>query len=183
MKYISIIILKIIGWKLIVTIPEPQKSVICVAPHTSNIDFFIGHLFNGAMGRKTQFLIKASWFFFPINLILRAMGGIPVDRSKKNSVTDQMAQEFENHEVFHLAITPEGTRSLVEKWKLGFYYIAVKANVPIQLGYIDYAKKEMGITDIIYPSGDEAVDLERIYRFYKGVTARHPKKFFNPIGK
>lgn len=111
------------------------------------------------------------------------MGGIPIDRSKKNSVTDLMAQEFENHETFHLAITPEGTRSLVDKWKLGFYYIAVKANVPIQLGYIDYSKKEMGITELLYPSGNEKLDLERIYRFYLGVEARHPRKFFNPIGK
>ena len=180
MRYISKVILRTIGWKLIVSVPEPSKSVICVAPHTSNLDFFIGHLMNGALGRKSYFLMKRSWFFFPLNFVLRAMGGIPVDRSKKNSVTDQMAQEFEQRDFFHLAITPEGTRSLVEKWKLGFYYIAVKANVPIQLGYIDYDKKEMGITELMYPSGDEGVDLMKIYNFYKGVKARHPKKFFNP---
>ena len=180
MKYISQLILKAIGWKLIVTIEEPAKSVICVAPHTSNFDFFIGHLLNGALGRKSHFLMKDAWFFFPMNFIFRAMGGIPVDRSRKNAVTDQMAHEFEHRASFHLAITPEGTRSLVEKWKLGFYYIAVKANVPIQLLYIDYAKKEMGITELFYPSGDEKVDMDKIYRFYRGVQARHPRKFFNP---
>jgi len=76
-----------------------------------------------------------------------------------------------------VAITPEGTRSLVKKWKMGFYYIAVKANVPIQLAYIDYKKKEMGITEIIYTTGDEKADLEKIQAYYKGVTAKHPEKF------
>jgi 1-acyl-sn-glycerol-3-phosphate acyltransferase len=105
------------------------------------------------------------------------MNGIPVDRLKSTSVTDQVAEEFSKHDRFHVAITPEGTRSLVKKWKMGFYYIAVKANVPIQLAYIDYAKKEMGITGIIYPSGDEIADMAKIRDFYKNVTAKHPEKF------
>ena len=90
-----------------------------------------------------------------------------------------MAEEFNNHETFHLAITPEGTRKLVTKWKMGFYYIAVIANVPIQLAYIDYAKKEMGIGAIVYPSGDEKADMAIIQAFYKNVSAKHPEKFDN----
>lgn len=106
------------------------------------------------------------------------MGGIPVDRSKRTSVTDQVADEFNKREFFHVAITPEGTRSLVKKWKMGFYYIAMKANVPIQLAYIDYAKKEMGITAIFYPTGDEENDLTKIQEFYKDVTPCHPELFY-----
>ena len=109
--------------------------------------------------------------------LLRSTGGVPVDRSKSTSVTHQMAEEFNKRETFHLAITPEGTRSMVKKWKMGFYHIAVKANVPIQLAYIDYAKKEMGITEIIFPSGNEKNDLEKIQNFYKNVSAKHPKNF------
>jgi len=177
MKKISLWIFKIVGWKAIVTVEEPSKSVICVAPHTSNWDFVIGKLYYWSLGRKSGFLMKKSWFFFPVGNLLRSMNGIPVDRSKNTSVTDQVAQEFSKHDHFHVAITPEGTRSLVKKWKMGFYYIAVKANVPIQLAYIDYKKKEMGITEIIYPTSDEKVDLEKILAFYKGVTAKHPEKF------
>lgn len=177
MQRLSKWILKVLGWKTIITVAEPVKSVICIAPHTSNWDFLIGQLYYSALGRKSSFLMKNSWFFFPMGILLRAMGGIPVDRSKSTSVTDQMAEEFNRRDTLHLAITPEGTRSLVKKWKMGFYHIAVKANVPIQLAYFDYAKKEMGITEIIYPTGDEKADLEKIYNYYKNVEARFPEKF------
>lgn len=180
MKEFSKLIFKLFGWKAIVTIPEPHKSVICVAPHTSNWDFIIGKLYYWSMGRDSHFLMKKSWFFFPMGNLLRATGGIAIDRSKSSSVTLQMAREFDDREHFHLAITPEGTRSLNKKWKMGFYHIAVKAFVPIQLAYIDYAKKEMGITRIIYPTGDEKADMEKIHEYYKDVTARHPEKFYKP---
>jgi len=179
MKAFSILIFKILGWKAIVTIPEPDKSVICIAPHTSNWDFIIGKLYYWSLGRHSHFLMKKSWFFFPLGYLLRLMGGIPIDRSKQSSVTDQMASEFNLRETFHLAITPEGTRSLVKKWKMGFYHIAVKAHVPIQLAYIDYKKKEMGISSIVYPTVDEISDLEKIQAFYKNVTSRHPEKYFD----
>ena len=172
-------IFKIMGWKVLVTVPEPPKSVICVAPHTSNWDFIIGKLFYWSVNRKSNFLMKKSWFFFPLGSLLRTMGGIPVDRNKRTSVTDQMAEEFSRRETFHLAVTPEGTRKLATKWKMGFYHIALKAQVPIQLAYFDYAKKEMGITGIVYPTGDEMVDMAKIQAFYKDAHAKHPENFQN----
>ena len=171
-------IFKTLGWKAIVTVVEPPKSVICVAPHTSNWDFIIGKFFYWSLNRKSGFLMKKSWFFFPFGFFLRSMGGIAVDRTKRTSVTEQMADEFNNHKKFHLAITPEGTRKQVFKWKMGFYHIAVKANVPIQLAYIDYVKKEMGITGIIYPTGDEKSDFAKIQDFYKDVIGKHPERFY-----
>jgi len=171
-------VFKVLGWKAVVTVEEPPKSVICVAPHTSNWDFIIGKLYYWSLGRKSSFLMKKSWFFFPAGILLRSMGGIAVDRSKRTSVTEQMAEEFNKHESFHLAITPEGTRKLISKWKMGFYHIAVQAKVPIQLAYIDYAKKEMGISGILYPSDDEEADLVIIQAFYKTVNPKHPEKFF-----
>ena len=171
-------VFKVMGWKAVVTIEEPLKSVICVAPHTSNWDFIIGKLYYWSLGRKSNFLMKKSWFFFPVGILLRSMGGIAVDRSKRTSVTEQMAEEFNKHESFHLAITPEGTRKLISKWKMGFYHIAVQAKVPIQLAYIDYEKKEMGISGILYPSDDEEADLVIIQAFYKSVNPKHPEKFF-----
>lgn len=165
------------GWKVFATVAEPQKSVICVAPHTSNWDFPIGKLAYVSLGRKASFLIKESWFFFPMGHIFTALGGIPVNRTKKNSITLQMADEFSKRESFHLAITPEGTRALAAKWKMGFYYIAMAANVPIQLASIDYKKKEIAIKEIFYPTGDENADLEKIQNHYKNVSARYPEKF------
>jgi len=105
------------------------------------------------------------------------MGGIPVDRDKKTSVTEQMAEEFAKRQTFNLAITPEGTRKAAHSWKKGFYFIAVKANVPILLAYIDYKKKEVGITKHFQPTGDAEKDIKTIQGYYKGVTARHPQNF------
>jgi 1-acyl-sn-glycerol-3-phosphate acyltransferase len=178
MQKLSQWIFKMIGWKAVVTVIEPPKSVICVAPHTSNWDFIIGKLFYWSLNRKSGFLMKKSWFFFPIGNILRHMDGIPVDRTKRTSVTDQVVEEFNRRETFHVAITPEGTRMAVKKWKMGFYNIAFKANVPIQLAYLDYTKKEMGITKIVYPTGDEKTDMATILEFYKNVKGRHPENYY-----
>ncbi|HLP03906.1 MAG TPA: lysophospholipid acyltransferase family protein [Paludibacter sp.] len=177
MQELSKWLLKKAGWKAVITIDEPAKSVICVAPHTSNWDFIIGKLFYWSLNRQSSFLMKKSWFFFPLGYVLRNMGGIPIDRSLKTSVTEQMAEVFNTRSYFHLAITPEGTRKKVDKWKMGFYYIALKANVPIQLAYIDYKKKEMGIAGMIFPTGDEKADLHEIRSFYQDVAARFPDKF------
>ena len=104
----SFIYYRLLGWKTNVTVPNYDKCVICAAPHTTNLDLFIGKLFYGAIGRKTSFMMKKEWFFFPLGLIFRAVGGIPVDRKRKTSLVDQMAQQFANSKKFHLAITPEG---------------------------------------------------------------------------
>ena len=93
------------------------------------------------------------------------MGGMSIERNKKTATTDQVAERFRQSDSFHIAITPEGTRSLVKKWKMGFYHIAVKAHVPIQLAYIDYGKKEVGITEIFIPTGDGKADLKYIRHF------------------
>lgn len=178
MQKISKLILRLAGWSINVTVEEPPKSVICVAPHTSNWDFIIGKLCYWALKRESSFMMKQSWFIFPFKYFLNAMGGVPVDRSKKTSVTDQVAEKFKNSERFHIAITPEGTRSLVKRWKMGFYHIALKAEVPIQLAYFDYKKKEMGMTEIFQPTGDMKADLKYIQNFYKDIHARFPEKFY-----
>lgn len=178
MQKLSQFILKLFGWKSVITVSEPVKSVICVAPHTSNWDFIIGKLFYWAENRKAGFLMKKSWFFFPMSYILDAMGGVPVDRTKRTSVTQQMIDEFKRREKFHLAITPEGTRKRNERWKLGFYHIAVGAQVPIQLAYIDYPKKEMGIKEVFYPTGDEKADLQHIYDYFRQYAGPKKEEYF-----
>ena len=113
----SFIYFRLLGWKMNVTVPNYDKCVVCAAPHTTNLDLFIGKLFYGAWGRKTSFMMKKDWFFFPLGLIFKAVGGIPVDRSRKTSLVDQMAHKFAESKKFHLAITPEGTRKRNPNWK------------------------------------------------------------------
>ena len=98
----SFIYYRILGWKTNVTVPDYDKCVITAAPHTSNWDLFIGKLFYGAIGRKTYFMMKKEWFFFPLGLIFKAVGGIPVDRGRKTSLVDQMTAKFANSKKFQL---------------------------------------------------------------------------------
>ncbi len=171
-------ILKWFGWKTASCEGfELPKCVICVAPHTSNWDFVVGKLFYTSIGMTAGFLMKKDWFFFPFNILFKSMGGVPVDRSKSTSITDQVAEMFHQNERFQIAITPEGTRKRTEDWKKGFYYIALKANVPILVAYMDYGKREVGTKAIIYPTGDAEADIARIREYYRDVTACHPENY------
>ncbi len=168
---------KILGWRVEGEFPDPAKCVIAVAPHTSNWDFLIAKLAYSSIGRTANFLIKAEWFFFPFNLFFSSLGGIPVTREKNTSLTDSLAAEFDRRSRMQLAITPEGTRKPVQEWKKGFYYIALKANVPILLVGLDYGKKEALFLGLIHPSGDYEKDIEEIKSRYKDIRARKPGNF------
>lgn len=173
----SFIYFKLLGWKANVTVPNYDKCVICAAPHTTNLDLFIGKLFYGALGRKTSFMMKKEWFFFPLGPIFKAVGGIPVDRGRKTSLVDQMADHFSKCPKFHLAITPEGTRKANPNWKKGFYYIALKAKLPIVLIGIDYPSKTISATKAIIPTGDIEKDMKEIKLYFKDFKGRHPDQF------
>lgn len=168
---------KILGWRVVNNQPEVPKCVLAVAPHTSNWDFVVGKLGYSSLGRQANFLIKAEWFFFPFNIFFKSLGGIPVRRERNESLTDVLAHEFEKREWMHLGITPEGTRKPVKNWKKGFYFIALKANVPILLIGLDYAKKEARTLGMFYPTGDYASDIVKIKSYYKGIQGKKPENF------
>lgn len=168
---------RLLGWKTVITVPFYEKCVICAAPHTSNWDLLIGKLFYGSLGRRASFLMKKEWFFFPLNLVFKAMGGIPVNRGKKNSLVDQLARRFASCSRFNLAITPEATRKANPEWKKGFYYIALQAQVPIMLFGIDYPSKTITCTKAIVPSGNIEKDMREIKRYFMQFTGRHPEYF------
>ncbi|MDH8700916.1 1-acyl-sn-glycerol-3-phosphate acyltransferase [Dysgonomonadaceae bacterium PH5-43] len=177
MKKIYSFLLKLLGWTYELAAPIPPKCVICVAPHTSNWDFVIGMIFYKSIGGNPHFLMKKSWFVFPLNYIFRAFGGFPIDRSKNSSMTDQMAEEFNRQESFQLAITPEGTRKKNSNWKTGFYYIATHAKVPIALASLDYSIKKIRLIENFIPTGDVDKDMDYIKLQYKGVLGKYPDKF------
>ena len=174
---LSKFLLNLAGWKLGPVGEDVPKCVVCVAPHTSNWDFIIGKLFYSALDRDAGFLIKKDWFFFPFNLFFSWLGGVPVDRDKRTSVTDQMVEEFAKRDSFHLGITPEGTRKKVTEWKKGFYFIALKAHLPIHLYGLDYEKKVIQCTRQIIPSGDVDKDMREIKLYFKDFKGKKPEKF------
>lgn len=173
----SFIYFRILGWKVVLDVPNYDKCIVCAAPHTTNWDLFIGKLYYGAIGRKTSFMMKKEWFFFPLGLLFKAVGGIPVDRGRKTSLVDQMVNHFRTSKRFHLAITPEGTRTANPNWKKGFYYIAVKAEVPIILVAIDYPSKTITSNKVIIPSGDVDKDMREIKLYYQQFRGKHPENF------
>lgn len=63
------------------------------------------------------------------------------------------------------------------KLEKGFYYISLKAQVPIVLIGIDYEKKTISATKAIMPSGDINKDMREIKLYYKDFKGKHPENF------
>lgn len=168
------------GWKAEVDQPIPEKCILCVAPHTSNWDFFIGKVYYTALGRTSNFLMKKEWFFWPLGPLFRRMGGIPVERSRHTSMTDQLAQRAMESSHFSLAVTPEGTRSRNAEWKRGFYYIALKAQLPILLYGLDFGTKTIVCKRTLVPSGDVDADMRVIADYFSHFKGKHPENFALP---
>lgn len=166
------------GWTVKVAVPDYPRCIICVAPHTSNWDFILGKLAYASIGRKAGFLMKSTWFFFPLGYIFRAMGGVPVVRKKGGtSLVDTLVQKYKTSDNLVLAITPEGTRSRTSEWRTGFLRIAQQANVPIILGALDFGRKEVILTETFIPTGDIDADMRAVKNYYQDFTGKHPEKF------
>ena len=168
--------LAISGWKLIGRLPEIDKYVAIAAPHTSNWDFpvfmaAVGYLRANVsfLGKHTLFENRFGWFFY-------WLGGIPVRRESEaaSEVVDQVVKAFSKNQQLILGIAPEGTRARVDKWKTGFYRIAVAAKVPILPAYVDSSNKTIGFGEVFFPTGEMAADLMVLQDFYRD------KKGINP---
>lgn len=176
MKYIARFIFWIIGWKIDPNPPENiKKCVIAVGPHTSNWDFILGRLAFFQYGVKGKFLIKKELFFFPLGIVLKSLGGIPVDRKRNSNMTEFAVSLFEQSESMYLVFTPEGTRKYNPNWKKGFYYIALKAKVPIYICYVDFASKTGGFHSVFHPSGNVDEDISEIKKILSQYKGRVPE--------
>lgn len=175
---ISCFLLRLFGWKVDITVPDVPKCIICVAPHTSNWDFIVGKLAYSSVGRTAGFLMKSSWFFWPLGPIFRSIGGIPVEPRREGvSLTQIVIEKFRQASKMHLAITPEGTRSLQHNWHTGFLHIAYEANIPIFLAIIDFKKKEANVTSEFIPTGNIEADLRAVKDYYRNAQGKYPEKF------
>lgn len=182
MKGFSKFILKLFGWNINQNTPDGvAKAVIAVGPHTSNWDFIIGRLAFSSYGIKPNILIKKELFFFPLGPLLKAIGGVPVDRKTNNRFTDQAIDIFNNNDHVYMVFTPEGTRSYNPNWKKGFYYIAKKANVPIYICYIDYANKTGGFYELFQPTGDRDKDISYIKQTLSQFKGKYPENGIKPV--
>lgn len=84
---------------------------------------------------------------------------------------------FNKSKELKILISPEGTRKTVKKWKTGFYYTALGANVPIVLSYLDYKEKIACMGPIIYLTGDFVRDMQPVIEFYSHITPKDPLNY------
>jgi 1-acyl-sn-glycerol-3-phosphate acyltransferase len=175
MQALARLLLRLLHFRLDITLPDNPRFVIIGAPHTSNWDLIYAMLIKYGAGIQLHWLGKDSLFRNPFGSFMRWLGGIPVVRDSRSDYVGQIARVFEQHKNFILAIAPEGTRSLRDHWKTGFYYIALKAQVPVALGFVDFRTRTIGIGPSFYPSGDIQADFAKIQEFYANKVGRHPK--------
>ena len=173
------IFFRLLGWKLIGKVDDSvKKCVIIVIPHTSNIDFLIGLLVRGIWNIKINFVGKKELFAFPFGWYFRSVGGAPLDRSGGRNNVDATVEVFKQHETFRLALAPEGTRKKVKELRTGFYYIALKANVPIIPVALDYGRKEVRTGKPIYVTGNFEEDMKVILPHFKDAKGKIPERSF-----
>jgi len=181
-RWISIFLLKISGWKTEGELPDIPKHILVAAPHTSNWDFPIMMLFAFKLRGKLYWMGKDALFKKPFGTFFRWLGGIPIDRSRSHNTVSQMADKFGEMERLILTIPPAGTRKRVSRRKSGFYHIAVSAGVPIVLGFIDYTRKTGGIGPTIDATGDVEDDMAVIRQFYADIEGKYPGKSVRRAG-
>lgn len=163
------------GWQARGEMVDSAKSLLAVAPHTSNWDFFIGLFVVFALKLDISFLGKHTIFKPPLGSLMRWLGGIPVERSRAHGLVEQVGDKIRQSSTVLLAIAPEGTRSPIYPWKTGFLRIAASAGIPVQLIGLDYQHKHVVFGPVIQPGGDVDQQMQTIYAFYATVTGKYPE--------
>jgi len=176
LQAIAKFLLRLGGWTAVGGQPESPKAVLIASPHTSNWDGFWGIVYKVAVKLDVHWFAKESLFWFPLSSLLRAFGGIPLDRKRAGSAVDVAVDMFGTNDNFYFALAPEGTRSKTKYWKTGFYRIAVDADVPVVLGFFDYGRKRLGLGPALTLTGDLPQDLESLRAFYADIEGRWPEK-------
>ncbi|MDO5686506.1 MAG: lysophospholipid acyltransferase family protein [Neisseria sp.] len=175
------IMLKLLGWRIIGTLPAIEKVVVVGAPHTSNYDGVVALPAVLALDLKISLMAKHNLFYGPIAPVMRWLGLIPVERHAAGGMVGAAIEQFAAHRQLWLGIAPEGTRRGVEQWKTGFHRIALSANVPIFPVAWDYARKAIILGEAFMPSADVEHDLQKLYAFYRDKQPRHPHRLSQPL--
>lgn len=172
--------LKVAGWRADSELPDVPKAVFIAAPHTSNWDLPFALAVAWALGIKLTWVGKHTLFRFPFGGLMRALGGVPVDRSVRGNQVERMAALIQKMDCVYMAVAPSGTRTKRDHWKSGFYYIAKTASVPVLMAYLDYGKKVGGIGPLLETTDNIVTDMNKVRAFYETVTACYPESTSTP---
>lgn len=169
-------LLATLGWKFICNTPADRKYVVICAPHTSLWDYplFLFTLFS--IDNNCRWLAHAQFFNGLCGPVTRFFGGFELTKDPKTSFVKKVSDVIGRSESLAFFLTPEGSRSFVPRWRTGFYYISLTANVPIALGFIDYKNKTLGIGEHFTPTGNIEKDLRIIRNFYRNITPKDPDR-------
>ncbi len=170
-------ILRVMGWRMDIVLPNQPKLIVILAPHTSNWDFVVGMAAILKLQAHFNFYGKSQVFEPPFGFFFRWLGGMPVDRMAPGGVVGQTVRAFREREQLVIALAPEGTRSLRTQWKRGFYHMANEAQVPVVCAYLDFRRKLVGTGPMFTPSGDWSYDMKPVFDFYRGIGAKRPELF------
>jgi 1-acyl-sn-glycerol-3-phosphate acyltransferase len=170
-------LMRLLGWRFAGSVPNLSKMVLVGAPHTSNWDFLLAMLALFALQVRVYWLGKHTFVNGPLKPLLRKLGGVAVDRRASSGVVAQVTTQFRERDQFLLGLAPEGTRSLVSHWRMGFFHIAQSAQVPILPVALDYGRKTIGIGEPVWPEVGETAVLAQLRAFYDGVQGKRPALF------
>lgn len=166
-------VLRLGGWRMTGTLPDIPKLVLIAAPHSSNWDGIWGFAAKLALGFEVKVLGKEQLFWWPLGPLLRRLGVIPIDRSSPQGTVQQAAELIRDSDRMWFALTPEGTRRKVERWKGGFLKIAQQAQVPVLMAYFHYPEKVIGVGEVFHPTGDMEADMAYVRAWYRPWIGRN----------
>jgi 1-acyl-sn-glycerol-3-phosphate acyltransferase len=169
-------LLKLAGWRLVGEPPDLPKYILIGAPHTTNWDFVLAMMLKLSSGVGFRWIGKEALFRRPHGWFFRLTGGIPVWRERRQNFVEQIVERINQADEMVVVLAPEGTRSKTPYWKTGFYYMALGANVPICMAFVDYPGKEFGFGPLLYPSGDIQADFEHLRKFYSQKSGLYPER-------
>jgi 1-acyl-sn-glycerol-3-phosphate acyltransferase len=169
--------MRLLGWRMTGTVPDVPKLVAIAAPHTCSLDVVLGIIVLLALGARVNWLAKHTTFRGPQAILLRWVGAISVNRAAPASLVRDVIERMRREDRIFLALAPEGTRRKVERWKSGFYRIALAAGVPILPVALDYSRRIVEIGTPFMPTGDYQADLSCLQSFFRPEMARHPERF------
>ena len=162
----KILFLRIMGWRIEGDFPQLKKFIVAVYPHTRNMDFIIGVLIRAVLNEKISYVGKKELFNPLTGWFFRALGGTPINRNSNENKVSAIVQIFKEQDAFRMAIAPEGTRKKVDRWKTGFYYIALEAEVPVLLVHFNHPSKKVSFLKLFDPTGDIEKDLKEMKAYF-----------------
>lgn len=170
------LMLRIVGMKVGGTVPDVPKAILLGVPHTSNWDLLLAMGMKYALGLNYSWMMKKEAFFFPFGGMFKRMGGIPIDRKAAKDVVGQMGDWFEANEKAWIGITPEGTRTKVDRYKKGYLRIAYATEVPVFVVGVNSETRTLVFDQFMDLTGDIDVDNENIRNFVRNhYTGLNPK--------